>query len=693
MLGVSILLTLAQVQAAEKKADVSFDRLLNAEQEPGQWLIHGRTFFEQRFSPLKQITQENINKLGLDWHFDINTDRGLEGTPIVVDGVMYAAGAWSIVYALDARNGRLLWSYDPKIAADAASIQCCDIVDRGIAVYKDRVYVAAFDGRLIALNAGDGTPIWEVNTVTDDWPYTITGAPRIVRDKIVIGNSGADLGVRGYVSAYDADSGKLSWRFYTVPGNPAKGFENPAMEMAAKTWKGEWWQYGGGGTVWDSISYDPALDLVYIGVGNGSPWPQDIRSPGGGDNLFLSSIVALKASSGEYVWHYQTTPGETWDYTATQHMILADIEVDGRLRKVIMQAPKNGFFYVLDRANGELLRADAYAKVNWATHVDMKTGRPVETADARYGLTPKFTLPSGMGAHNWHPMSYSPNTGLVYIPAQEIPGMFSQKADFVFSKGSTNLGISLANVAPPEDEATLKEVLSTVHGYLIGWDPVSGKAKWSHEQTSPVNGGVLTTASDLLFQGRGDGKFAAHNAVNGKELWTQEAQTGLIAPPITYEIDGVQYVSIMAGWGGGFSLAFGPLAAQLKVRNVSRILTYSLDGKDKLPPLPVLNVQADSQTLPAGTDPDHIETGKNIYHENCMVCHGAGAIGGGTLPDLRFSSTKTFESWKTIVLKGALRSGGMPAFDKLISSEELEKIRLYIIKRANDFATSNLTNN
>jgi quinohemoprotein ethanol dehydrogenase len=682
--GLAFISTSLHAEQVEQAGNVSVARLLAADDEPGEWMAHGRTFYEQRFSPLSQINDGNVAELGLDWHFDIATDRGLEATPIVVDGIMYAAGAWSIVYALDARTGKSLWTYDPKISADAASIQCCDMVDRGVAVYKGRVYVAAFDGRLIALKASDGSVIWETNTVTDDWPYTITGAPRIADDKIIIGNSGADLGVRGYVTAYHADSGELAWRFYTVPGDPAKGFESPTMEMAAKTWKGEWWRYGGGGTVWDSIAYDPALNLVYIGVGNGSPWPQDFRSPGGGDNLFLSSIVALNASTGEYAWHYQTTPGETWDYTATQHMILADIEIDKRKRKVIMQAPKNGFFYVLDRTNGELLRADAYAKMNWATHVDMFTGRPVETPDARYGLTPKFTLPSGMGGHNWHPMSYSPATGLVYIPAQEIPGMFSKKEDFVFNKGSTNLGISLANVAPPEDPEELKKVLASVHGYLIGWDPLIGKARWSREQVSPVNGGLMSTAGNLLFQGRGNGKFAAHRADNGEELWTHEAQTGLIAPPITYEIDGKQYVSIMAGWGGGFSLAFGPLAGQLNVRNISRILTYSLDGTDVLPPIPDLPALSKPLLLPEGTESTRIQTGKDLFHDNCMVCHGAGAVGGGTLPDLRFSSPVVHQAWRYIVIEGALRAGGMPAFRTLLSDEEVESIRLYIIKRAND---------
>lgn len=669
---------------APAPGNVTHARLLAADEEPGQWLAHGRGYGEQRFSPLEQIHAGNVSRLGLAWHHDIPTRRGLEGTPIVVDGVIYAAGAWSIVYALDARSGKLLWTYDPQIPPEAASRQCCDMVDRGVAVYEGRVYSAAFDGRLIALDAADGSLVWEVDTLTGDWPYTITGAPRIADGKIIIGNSGADLGVRGYVSAYDAASGELAWRFFTVPGNPADGFENKAMEMAAATWTGQWWRYGGGGTVWDSIASDPELGLVYIGVGNGSPWPRDIRSPDGGDNLFLASIVALDAATGEYVWHYQTTPGETWDYTATQHMILADIEIDGRLRKVLMQAPKNGFFYVLDRTTGELLRASPYAKMNWATHVDMKTGRPAETPGARYGLEPRVQLPSGMGGHNWHPMAYSPLTGLVYIPAQEIPGLFVRQADFAFRKGAANLGISLARAAPPEDSAALQKVFESVRGHLVGWDPVAGEARWRREQVSPVNGGVLATAGNLVFQGRGSGEFVAYAADDGRELWTHDAQTGLVAPPVTYMVDGTQYVTIMAGWGGGFSLAFGPLAERLNTRNVSRILTYRLGGTDSLPPLPAAPVLPAPPPLPAGTSEARLQAGKDLFHDHCMLCHGAGAVGGGTLPDLRHSGTAVHDAWSSIVSAGALRAGGMPSFGALLTGEEVESIRRYVLKRAHD---------
>nr|MCS5620155.1 PQQ-dependent dehydrogenase, methanol/ethanol family [Myxococcota bacterium] len=398
-------------------ARVDDERLIAADSEPGNWMSYGRTYSEQRFSPLGAVNDQNASELGLAWSYDLNTARGVEATPIVVDGVMYTTSSWSIVTALDARNGVHLWTYDPKVKKEKAKHTCCDVVNRGVAVWEGQVIFGALDGRLIALDAATGKVNWEVATFDPTLPYTITGAPRIIKDKVLIGNGGAEFGVRGFIAAYDVDTGERLWRFFTVPGDPSLGFENDAMKMAAMTWSGEWWKLGGGGgTVWDSMAYDPELDLLYIGVGNGTPWNQKIRSPGGGDNLFLSSIVALRPDTGEYVWHYQTTPGESWDYTATQHIILADIELEGEPRKVLMQAPKNGFFYVIDRTNGKLLSANNYIQITWATHVDKETGRPVEAEGARYEDAQFMLYPSYLGGHNWHPMSYNPETGLVYIP-------------------------------------------------------------------------------------------------------------------------------------------------------------------------------------------------------------------------------------------------------------------------------------
>ncbi|HEX7375194.1 MAG TPA: PQQ-dependent dehydrogenase, methanol/ethanol family, partial [Steroidobacteraceae bacterium] len=411
--------------AAGGAATVDGARIAGADREPQNWLSHGRTYGEQRYSPLAQINAGNAEQLGLAWSVPMGTYRGLEATPLVVDGVMYTTATWSVVHALDAATGRQLWTYDPQVPREWGRYGCCDAVNRGVAVWRGRVYVGTFDGRLIAIDAKTGRKRWEVNTIDRTKPYTITGAPRVVKGKVLIGNGGAEFGVRGYLSAYDASSGKLVWRFYTVPGNPKNGFENPELKAAAATWHGEWWIGGGGGTVWDSMAYDPELDTLYVGTGNGSPWNRDIRSPGGGDNLYLSSILAMNPDTGRLKWHYQVTPGDSWDYTATQHIILADLTIDGKPRKVLMQAPKNGFFYVLDRVTGQLLSADKFAPVTWASSVDLKTGRPVETPEASYSRETRIIVPAAYGAHNWQPMAYNPRTGLVYIPAHQPMGVYS----------------------------------------------------------------------------------------------------------------------------------------------------------------------------------------------------------------------------------------------------------------------------
>src|SRR5688572_1427558 len=338
-------------------AAVDSARLLAADKHPGQWMSHGRTYDEQRYSPLKQINTQNIGQLGLAWFADFDTNRGQESTPIVVDGVIYVTEAWSKVRAYDARTGELIWFFDPEVPGEWAINACCDVVNRGVAVWEGKVYFGTIDNRLIALDAESGSQLWSVQTTPPGEPYAITGAPRVAKGKVYIGQGGAEFGVRGFIAAYDVDTGNRDWIWYTVPGNPANGFENPQMEIAAATWNGEWWLTGGGGTVWDSIVYDPVTDLLLVGVGNGSPWPSEIRSPGGGDNLFLSSIVALDPDTGDYVWHYQTTPADSWNYAAVQQIIIADLVINGQMRHVAMQQPSNGIFYVLDAATGELLSA------------------------------------------------------------------------------------------------------------------------------------------------------------------------------------------------------------------------------------------------------------------------------------------------------------------------------------------------
>ncbi|RLQ22377.1 PQQ-dependent dehydrogenase, methanol/ethanol family [Seongchinamella sediminis] len=671
-------------------AAVTGERITEADKEPGQWLSHGRTYDEQRFSPLKMINDTNVDQLGLDWYFDFPTNRGMEATPLFVDGVIYTTSSWSMVYAFDARSGELLWHYDPEVPKAWMVNLCCDAVNRGVAVWQGRVYVGTIDGRLVALDAGTGSELWDIQTTPRDKPYSITGAPRVVKGKVLIGNGGSELGVRGYISAYDAESGELAWRFYTVPGDPDKPFENPILEKAAATWTGDsYWEIGGGGTVWDSMAYDPELDLLYFGVGNGAPWNRLVRSPGGGDNLFLSSIVAVRPDTGEYVWHYQTTPGESWDYTATQHMILADIEIDGKTRQVIMQAPKNGFFYVIDRANGKLVSAEKYTKVTWASHVDLATGRPVETENARYDKgEPVLLYPNTQGGHNWHPMSYSPLTGLVYIPAHQGLMNYAHDENFAFKPGAWNTGLDLMPAVTPDDPELRTKVLAEFTGFITAWDPVKQKEAWRVPHTTLWNGGMLSTAGNLLFQGNADGEFVAYRADTGEQLWSSPAHTGIVAAPITYSIDGKQYVAVVSGWGGAL-VAFGEIAGRAAgstlagSSNNSRLLVFSLDGEQALP-VPEPQQLRLPQPPPLTADAATIEEGHETFVNYCHFCHGDRAVSGSSIPDLRFMSPETHEQFLAIVLGGLRHERGMAGFADRLDAQDAEAIHAYLIHRAHE---------
>ncbi len=663
------------------------DRLVTADSDTANWVTHGRTYSEQRFSPLDRINVDTVKDLGLAWYVDFDIGRGQETTPLVVDGVIYATSSWSKVYALDAASGRMLWKFDPEVPGETAIKACCDVVNRGVAFWNGRVFVGTLDGRLIALDAKTGQEVWSVVTVDQSQPYTITGAPRVVRGNVIIGNGGAEYGVRGYVSAYDASMGALSWRFYTVPGDPSKPVEHPDLRAAAATWTGEWWKLGGGGTVWDSMAYDAELDLLYIGVGNGSPWNQKLRSPGGGDNLYLSSIVALRPGSGEYVWHYQTTPGEMWDYTATQHMVLADLEIEGVARKVLMQAPKNGFFYVLDRANGKLLSATPYAPINWASGVDMQTGRPIVNPDAYYPTTgkPWLAMPGLLGAHNWHPMSFNPTTGLMYIPSFELGFPYVADNKFEPRQLAVNLGIDLEAASLPQDAQVKAQVLSAVRGHLIAWDPVAKRKMWDVEHAAAWNGGVLSTAGNLVFQGTAAGEFVAYEASSGRKLWTYAAQEGIVAPPITYAVGSDQYVLVAAGWGGVFALLTGEIARQnSKAGQNGRLLAFKLGARQALPP-------AEIQRRPLSKLPERfgdaalIEQGKSTYQRFCAGCHGDSAVSGGVLPDLRRSGAAGDKAaWHAIVREGVLRARGMVSFAGELTVEDAEAIRAYVAQRASE---------
>jgi quinohemoprotein ethanol dehydrogenase len=690
VLASSILLLAACNQPAQRDADnkpraadVTAQRLLQADSDPGNWMSHGRTYSEQRYSPLKRIDDDNVANLGLAWSFDLKTERGIEATSIVVDGIMYTTSAWSIVHALDARTGKVLWSYDPNVAKEKARHACCDVVNRGVAAWEGQLFLGALDGRLIALDAATGKVNWEVATLDDSLPYTITGAPRVIKGKVLIGNGGAEFGVRGFLGAYDVKDGALAWRFYTVPGNPELGFESDTMRMAADTWNGKWWELGGGGgTVWDSMAYDAELDLLYFGVGNGTPWNQEIRSPGGGDNLFLSSIVAVRPDTGEYVWHYQTTPGETWDYTATQHIILAELVMDGKPRKVLMQAPKNGFFYVIDRVTGELLSADNYIEITWATHVDMETGRPVEVPEARYIDEPYTIFPSYLGGHNWHPMSYNPSTGLVYIPVIDIPATYAQPEAFNYYPGAVNIGTDGVLGGLPDSQAERDAIGAMIKGRLLAWDPVQQKEAWRVEHRGPWNGGTLSTAGNLVLQGTADGKFAAYRADNGAALWEFATQTGVVAPPVTYEVDGEQYISINVGWGGAFALVFGEYVQNDSLPNVSRVLTFKLGANGQLPEVewqPTVTFNPP----PADATAEVLALGLRKYQDFCMGCHGLNGVSGLLIPDLRGTAYLwDAQGWEDIVYRGARNNKGMPAFSDHMSIDEIQAIRAYVTQQS-----------
>ncbi len=546
---VALCLGVASAQSQPTSA-VTTERLRTA--PPGEWLTYGLDHAETRFSPLTRITPETVKNLTSAWTWDIPGGSGqIEATPLVHDGVLYASGTWSVIFALDARTGAVKWKWDPGIIRGGRTAGGQTVINgapnRGVALYNGKVYAGLQDGRLVALDAATGNLVWVRMTIPyGNSEYVVTGAPRIVKGKVIIGNGGAEFhGVRGYVTAYDAESGDQAWRFYIVPGDPAQPFESKAMAMAATTWAGEWWKYGGGGNAWDSFSYDPDANLVYIGTGNGAPWSHHWRSKGEGDNLFLNSIVAVNADTGEYVWHYQTVPGDNWDYTSTMTMTLADLVIDGQPRKVLMQAPKNGFFYVIDRLTGRLISAEKITEhVTWASHVDLKTGRPVESKIARYDTTGAWISPAQAGAHNWHPMAFSPRTGLVYIPGQNNQSFYRLAAEYVPQLGRTSTGLvrgAGSVAAPPTPQPA---------GFLVARDPVTQRDRWRIELPTFWNGGVLVTATDVLFSGRRSGMLVAHDARTGAVLWEAPIAPAPAAP-ITYELDGRQYVAVLSGAPAG----------------------------------------------------------------------------------------------------------------------------------------------
>jgi quinohemoprotein ethanol dehydrogenase len=684
------LILCASALGAPARAVTAVDGQTTVDGKQGaNWLSNGRTYSEQHFSPLAKINDSNVSRLGVAWFLDLPGQRTLQATPLAVDGVLYFSGTYGRTYAVDARSGKELWEFDPELTRYAPDkLRMLWGSHRGVAWWRGKVYVGVIDGRLIALDSKTGNVVWSVQTF--DSPLAskaITGAPRVFNGKVIIGHGDGEAGTRGYVTAYDAETGKQVWRFYTVPGDPKKGFEDEAQAMAAKTWDGEWWHWGGGAPVWDTIVYDLDFNRVYLATGNGVPINAAIRSPGHGDNLFVSSIVAVDADTGKYVWHYQVNPRDSWDYDATEGIVLTELEIGGKSRKVLMQAPKNGFFYVLDRATGKLLSAEKYAKATWADRIDLKTGRPVEMPNLHYENGPVQFWPSSAGAHSWQAMSFDPRTVLAYIPTMHL-GM--QIAPARSDEGLKNFGNphrryallgGITGGTPPSDP-------QNGTGGLLAWDPVAQKKRWEvHYEDSFWNGGTLATAGNLVFQGTGRGHFFAYDARTGKRLWAFYAGLGINAAPIAYELDGVQYISILVGYGGqagiggeyfDYGWRFG--------EQPRRLLTFALDKHVHLPPSKPPRFEAGAIDDPKLViDTEAAGEGLKLYHSTCVLCHGTNAESTGSIaPDLRESTLAlSWDAFRSVLRDGTLAAGGMPKYDDL-TDQDLRALFFYVRQRARE---------
>lgn len=664
-------------------ASVDETRIINATtREPGSWLTHGQTYKEQRFSQLTQINQDNINDLGLAWSKQIGDfNMRMQGTPLVVDGVMYVTNGWSVVYALDATSGAEIWRYDPQVDRSYVRLACCGPAhNRGVAAYQGKIYVATFDGRLIAIDAQDGSLHWDVDTYHPSalGRFNITGAPRVAQGKVFIGQGSSESGHRrGYVTAYDANTGEVDWRFYLVPGDPSQPFEHPEMEMAAKTWGGEWWKYGGGGTAWNSLVYDEELGSLYIGVGNGAPWPRDIRSPGGGDDLFLSTIISVDVQTGRMNWYYQTVPGDNWDFSSAMDITLSDLVVDGKPRKVLLQAPKNGFFYVIDRETGELLRAHPYTDaITWATHVDLETGRPVENPDVVYETKPQWILPAHAGAHNWEPQSWDEANGIMYFYYHDKPAFYSLDEEFV-KTGVYKIrdrGVSLGWGEGEYRRELIKQAAPRppTQGYIGAFDPLTGKYKWRHKLKEAHNGGVLATAANLLFQGERDGLFVARNTNDGLPIWEFDAQGLFSSAVMSYAVGNEQYVATMVS--GNRAIGLG-----------GTLLVFKIGGTAALPPIKSVTLEVPVQPA-TKFDIGLYMQGQRLYQAQCANCHGSIEGTAETLitaPDLRTMNQATHAEFIDIVRHGARADQGMPSFAELLNDADSEAMRHYLIREAN----------
>jgi len=641
-----------------------------AKVKAGEWVTHGRDDSEQRYSPLKQVNADNVSQLGLAWYANLSERGQWQSTPVVADGRIYVTTPWSKVYAFDAQSGKQLWKYDPKVPRElAATSLCCNNSNRGVAYWKGKVILGTLDGRLVAIDAKKGTLAWETQTTNPNDAMSITGAPRVGNGIVFIGQAGAEFHQRGYMSAYSADTGKQLWKFFLVPGDPAKGADgaasDPVMAMAAKTWKGEWWKTGGGGTPWDGIVYDPQTDSVIFGTGNGAPWPAEVRSPGGGDNLFTSSIVALDAKTGKYKWHYQTVPMDNFDFDNTSPLTTADLVIDGQKKHVVMQIPKNGVFYVIEAGTGKVLSAKLVVPyANWLTGFDKANNwAPILNPDANIGKTGKGWYVVPFQTHVWYPQSYNPDTGLFYVGVRYAS--YGMVAEAGAKMGNQLLSI---NVAKRPEAAAPK--LEGAGAWLVAWDPVKQKEVW--RSTGAGNGqagsGTMTTAGNLVFQGTTPRNLTAFRADTGDKLWTAEAGVNISAGSISYDIGGTQYIAAVGAGQGA---------------NPARLVVYKLGGTAALPPTPPPAPPV-AFVPPAsfGTDAQ-LARGQELYTQNCTICHEGGR-GMGGFPDLRSTPMmQNADLFKAIVIDGVLTDNGMLSFKKVLSAEDAEAIRAHLVKLAN----------
>jgi quinohemoprotein ethanol dehydrogenase len=635
------------------------------------WSSHGGGSDESGYSTLAQINGSNVGALGLAWYVDLPGQSTLEATPLAINGVLYFTGTNASVYAIDGSSGRQIWRFDPETwKYDPAKMHYIFGANRGVAYAHGRIFTAALDGRLFALDAKTSNLLWSVRTVDRTSFQTITGAPRAFDGMVIVGNGGADYGSRGYVTAYDQKTGRERWRFYTVPGTEAQNRGHPSLEQAAATWRGEYWKTGTGGDVWDSIAFDQILNRIYLGTGNPGPWNPKVRSPGGGANLYTDCIVALDAGTGKLLWYYQQVPRDEWDYDATQTMILADLVIGGEKRQVLMQAPKDGFFYVLDRRDGRLISGVKIGRVTWAKRIDLATGLPMVNPDDRYENRSAVTVwPSMVGAHSWQPMSFSPKTGLTYIPYMQLGERFSVAKPTI--PGAVNYGVWVSEVAESKGDG---------HGALLAWDPVHQRAAWKVPLKTMWNGGILATAGNLVFQGAGDGYFSAYDASTGRRLWRFNAGLGIIAAPMTFRAGGKQYVSVLVGYGGGAASSSGFMNVGWTYGQPRRLLTFAVGGEAALPRTVASDSTATLPPIPVldGETPE-VASGRAIYSASCGLCHGLNLVStGGPAPDLRASripdSPHAF--WQ-LLHGGALLPGGMPRFDSFTRKQMMD-LRAYI---------------